>query len=153
MSDAANTTMRGLRFHRHGEWSDVLRLEEVPVPQPGANQIRVRVQACALNPMDWVLCLGIMPRPLPGGIGPDVSGTVDAVGEGVTNVRVGDRVFGVPDYMGYSTAGAADQAVLAVWALVPEGLDLLEAAARRSRRPFVVSICSAWSDCCYREHR
>ncbi|MBM7405681.1 MULTISPECIES: NADP-dependent oxidoreductase [Sphingomonas] len=129
MSDDEHATMRSLRFHRYGQWSDVLRLEEAPVPQPGANQIRVRVRACALNPMDWVLCLGVMPGPLPGGVGLDVSGTVDAVGEGVTNVRVGDRVFGVPDYMSYSTAGAADQVVLAVWELVPEGLDFVEAAA------------------------
>lgn len=129
MSNPETASMRALRFHRHGEWAAVLRLEEVPVPQPGANQIRVRVHACALNPMDWVLCLGFMPGPLPGGIGLDVSGTVDAVGEGVTNVRVGDHVFGVPDYMNYSTAGVADRAVLAVWQPIPEGLDLLSAAA------------------------
>lgn len=128
MSNPETASMRALRFHRHGEWTEVLRLEEVPIPQPGANQIRVRVHACALNPMDWILCLGFMPASLPGGIGLDVSGIVDAVGEGVTNVRVGDRVFGVPDYMNYSTAGVADQAVLAVWEPIPEGLGLLEAA-------------------------
>jgi NADPH:quinone reductase-like Zn-dependent oxidoreductase len=63
------------------------------------------------------------------GIGFDVSGTVDAVGEGVTGVHIGDLVFGVPDYMSYPTAGASDFAILAVWAPVPEGLDLVEAAA------------------------
>lgn len=46
--------MRALRFHSHGDWADVLRLEEVPVPDPGANQARVRVHACALDPMDRV---------------------------------------------------------------------------------------------------
>lgn len=70
-----------------------------------------------------------MPGALPRGIGLDVSGTVDAVGEGVTNVRVGDLVFGVPDYMGYSTAGASEYAIMAFWASVPDGLGLLEAAA------------------------
>jgi NADPH:quinone reductase-like Zn-dependent oxidoreductase len=58
-----------------------------------------------------------------------VSGTVDAVGEGVTGVHIGDLVFGVPDYMGYPTAGASDFAILAVQAPVPKGLDLVEAAA------------------------
>ena len=129
MSNPVPTTMRTLRFHSHGEWADVLHLEDAPVPSPRANQIRVRVHACALNPMDWVLCLGQMPGPLPGGVGLDVSGTVDAVGEGVADVRVGDLVFGVPDYMGYPTAGASDFAVMAFWAPVPDRLDLVEAAS------------------------
>ena len=129
MSTAEPATMRAIRFHSHGEWADVLRLEDAPVPSPRADQIRVRVHACALNPMDWVLCLGQMPGPVPGGIGLDVSGTVDAVGEGVTNVRVGDLVFGVPDYMGYPTAGASEYAIMAFWELVPEGLDAIKAAA------------------------
>ncbi len=129
MSDPEPARMRALRFHAHGEWTDVLRLEDVPVPAPRANQIRVRVAACALNPMDWVLCLGLMPGSLPGGVGLDVAGTVDAVGEGVADVGVGERVFGVPDYRGQSSAGVADRAVLAVWEPVPEGLDLLAAAA------------------------
>ena len=122
-------SMKSLRFHSYGEWVDVLRLEDAPVPNPGANQIRVRVHACGLNPMDWVLCLGFMPGILPRGIGLDVSGTVDAVGEGVTNVRVGDLAFGVPDFMHYPTAGVAEYAILGVWEPVPEGLDLLGAAA------------------------
>lgn len=122
-------SMRSLRFHSYGEWADVLRLEDAPVPNPGAGQIRVRVHACALNPMDWVLCLGFMPGILPRGIGLDVSGTVDAVGEGVMNARVGDLAFGVPDFMHYPTAGVAEYAILAIWEPVPAGLDLLEAAA------------------------
>ena len=129
MSTAEPATMRAIRFHSHGEWADVLRLEDAPVPSPRADQIRVRVHACAVNPMDWVLCLGQMPGPVPGGIGLDISGNVDAVGEGVTNVRVGDLVFGVPDYMGYPTAGASEYAVVAFWEPVPEGLDAIKAAA------------------------
>ncbi len=128
MTNPGRLSMRSLRFHSYGEWGDVLRLEDVPVPNPGANQIRMRVHACALNPMDWVLCLGFMPGALPRGIGLDVSGAVDAVGDGVTKIRVGDLVFGVPDYMHCPTAGVADYALLTVWEPVPEGLDLLEAA-------------------------
>ena len=129
MPSAGPSSMRALRFHRYGEWAEVLHLEEAPVPHPRANQVRVRVHACALNPADWFLCMGFMPGTLPRGIGLDVSGTVDLVGKDVTNVRVGDRVFGVPDFVGHPTAGAAEHAILAVWEPVPAGLDLLEAAA------------------------
>ncbi len=128
MADHA-ATMRTLRLHSYGEPADVLRVEEVAVPSPRADRIRVRVHACALNPADWAVCQGFLPVPPPRGIGFDVSGTVDAVGEGVTGVDVGDLVFGVPDYMGYPTAGASDFAILAVWVPVPTNLDLVGAAA------------------------
>jgi NADPH:quinone reductase-like Zn-dependent oxidoreductase len=128
MSDA-DTTMRTIRFHKHGEWADVLNLESAPIPTPRPGQIRIKVQACALNPMDWILCLGGMPGPVPGGIGLDVSGTVDAIGTGVRNVHVGDLVFGVADYINSPTAGASDYAVLTFWSPVPEGLGPVEAAS------------------------
>ncbi|MEO8778634.1 MAG: NADP-dependent oxidoreductase [Rhodanobacter sp.] len=121
--------MKTLRFHNYGEPADVLRLENADVPTPGAGHIRVRVHACGLNPADWALCRGMFASELPGGVGLDVSGTVDAVGEGVTDVRAGDRVLGVPAFRDYPSAGAADFAVLSVWTSVPEGLDLVEAAA------------------------
>ena len=123
------TTMKTLRLHSYGEPTDVLHLEEAAIPSPAAGQVRVRVHACALNPADWAVCRGFLPVPPPRGIGFDVSGTVDAIGEGVTNVRIGDQVFGVPDYMGQPTAGAAEYAILKVFVLVPEGLNLTEAAA------------------------
>jgi NADPH:quinone reductase-like Zn-dependent oxidoreductase len=123
------TTMKALRLETYGKPLDVLRLEDVAVPNPGAGQVRVRVHACALNPADWAVCEGFLPVPPPTGIGFDVSGTVDALGEGVTNVNLGDLVFGVPDYMGHSTCGAAEYAVLKVLLPIPEGLDITEAAA------------------------
>ncbi len=121
--------MKTLRFHEYGEPADVLRLEEVAVPSPGAGQIRVQVHACGLNPADWALCRGLFPGDLPRGVGLDVSGTVTAVGEGVTDVHVGQRVLGVPDFRGFPSAGASDEAVLAVWTPVPQGLDPVDAAA------------------------
>ncbi|MFC6647207.1 NADP-dependent oxidoreductase [Granulicella cerasi] len=121
--------MKALFLKTYGKPLDVLQLEDVAVPEPGAGQIRVRVHACALNPADWVVCEGFLPGPPPKGIGFDVSGVVDALGEGVRDVKVGDRVFGVPDYMAYTTGGAAEYAVLKVFLPVPEGLDMTEAAA------------------------
>ena len=121
--------MKTLRFHEYGEPADVLRLEEVAVPSPRAGQIRVRVHACGLNPADWYLCRGLFAGDLPRGVGLDVSGTVQAVGEGVTDVRIGQHVLGVPDFRGFPSAGASEEAVLAVWTAVPGGLDLVHAAA------------------------
>ena len=121
--------MKTLRFHDYGEPASVLRLEDAAVPEPRAGQIRVRVYACGLNPADWFLCRGLFPGALPRGVGLDVSGTVDAIGDDVSDVRPGDRVLGVPDYQGFPSAGASEQAVLSVWTPVPEGLDLVDAAA------------------------
>ena len=121
--------MKTLRFHEYGEPADVLRLEEAAVPSPRAGQIRVRVHACGLNPADWALCRGLFAGDLPRGVGLDVSGTIEAVGEGVTDVGLGQSVLGVPDFRGFASAGASDEAVLSVWTSVPVGLHLVDAAA------------------------
>lgn len=122
-------TMRAVRFHEFGEPSAVLRMERMHIPQPDAGRIRVRVFACALNPADWALCRGLFPGKMPRGIGLDVCGVVDAVGDYVTGVAVGDTVLGQADYAGCLSAGAADCAILKRWALVPASLSLESAAA------------------------
>jgi NADPH:quinone reductase-like Zn-dependent oxidoreductase len=121
--------MKALYFHTIGKPLDVLRLDDVKIPNPGPGQIRVRVHACALNPADWAVCEGFLPVPPPRGIGFDVSGMVDALGEGVTSASSGDLVFGVPDYLGQPTGGAAEYAILKVFLPIPGGLDPTEAAA------------------------
>ncbi|MBU2667068.1 NADP-dependent oxidoreductase [Actinoplanes bogorensis] len=120
--------MRALRFHTYGEPADVLQLDEMVAPEPGPGQIRISVEACGLTPADWAICGGIHHGDLPRGIGLEVAGTVDAVGPGVTDVRVGDAVFGPAPYLGPS-AGAADQAVMDIWFPRPAGLSAVEAAA------------------------
>jgi NADPH:quinone reductase-like Zn-dependent oxidoreductase len=120
--------MKALQVQRYGEPADVLDLNQVLVPAPRAGQVRIRVHACAFNPADWAVCQGFIPLPPPRGIGFDVSGTVDEIGEGVTGVSVDDRVFGVPDYIGYPTAGASEFAVLKIWFPVPNGLSIEHAA-------------------------
>jgi len=127
--DAATSTMRTVRFHEYGDPGDVLHLETVPVPDPGPGRVRVAVHACGLAPADWALCRGLFPGDLPRGIGCDVSGTVDAVGEDVTDVKTGDVVFGTADWAHCSSAGASDRAVMNRWFRVPAGLDLVQAAA------------------------
>ncbi len=129
MTDTKPSDMCSIRFHDYGEPEDVLVLERVTIPEPGQNRILVRVHACGLNPADWALCRGLFPGKMPRGIGLDVAGFVDSVGEGVTNVRIGDAVLGSADFAGYASAGASDFAVLNHWAPVPEGLDMIHAAS------------------------
>ena len=126
---------RTLRFHTYGEPADVLVLDEVEAPAPGRGQVRVRVRACGVNPADWALCRGLFAGDLPRGIGLEVAGVVDSLGEGVgagagpADAAVGDLVLGTPDWSHLPSAGAADLAVLEHWVCVPEGLDPLQAAA------------------------
>src|SRR5690349_6561886 len=83
---------RVIRFHTHGEPLDVLREERTEVPDPPGGTVRVRVLATGLNPADWELCRGFMPGTLPRGIGYDVVGVVDAIGDGAP-ARAGEVVF------------------------------------------------------------
>lgn len=124
----ATVPSRSIRFHEVGDPLVVLREEQTEIPDPPAGAVRVRVVAAGLNPADWELCRGFLPGPMPRGVGFDVAGTVDAVGEGVDGVTVGDLAVGMPDYTSAPSAGAADVAILTAWAVVPRGLDPVQAA-------------------------
>lgn len=68
-------------------------LADVPVPDPGPGEVRIKVMAASLNPVDWKLCSGVAPWwTEPHVVGLDASGVVDKLGEGVTGWAVGDRV-------------------------------------------------------------
>jgi NADPH:quinone reductase-like Zn-dependent oxidoreductase len=108
---------------------DQLELREVAEPQTGPGQVKVRVVATSINPIDWKLREG-MKRPgmaleLPAILGRDASGEVVEVGSGVTRFRPGARVTGL-------VMGAYAERVVAkdeAWAEVPEVLNLEDAAA------------------------
>ncbi len=122
--------MKALQFDRFGS-PDVIVLREVPKPEPGPGQIRTAVRACGLTPGDWAVVDGLLADqlpPLPRGLGVEVAGTVDALGEGVIGVEIGDRVFGPAAFDG-PTAGAAEYALMAVWAHIPAGVTAEQAAA------------------------
>lgn len=122
--------MKALQFDRFGS-PDVIVLRDVPRPEPGPGQIRIAVRACGLNPGDWAVVDGLLADrlpPLPRGLGLEVAGTVDALGEGVTGVEIGDGVFGPATFDG-PTAGAAEFALMAAWARIPEGVTAEQAAA------------------------
>ena len=108
---------------------DVLELREVPTPTPQRGEARVRVRATAVNRADLIQRMGAYPAPpdSPRDIpGLELAGEVDAVGEGVTSVKVGDRVFGLAGGGTY-----AEHVVVHARTLVrlPEGLSFVEGAA------------------------
>ncbi|MFE7568801.1 NADP-dependent oxidoreductase [Streptomyces sp. NPDC057539] len=122
--------MKALQFDRFGS-PDVIVLREVPKPEPGPGRIRIAVRACGLTPGDWAVVDGLLADrlpPLPRGLGVEIAGTVDALGEGVIGVEIGDRVFGPAAFDG-PTAGAAEYALMAAWAHIPEGVTAEQAAA------------------------
>jgi len=115
--------MKAARYSQFGG-PEVLEIVDLPDPHAGPGQIRVAVHAAGVNPTDWKLRKGLMGGELPQTTGREVAGVVDEVGEGVTDVAVGDRVFGFsPDGV-----GAAELALLSDYAPIPPSLGFAEAA-------------------------
>ena len=75
------------RFYETGA-PEVMRWEEVTVGHPGPNEVRIRHVAVGLNYADTYFRTGLYPVPLPNGMGVEASGVIEAVGEGVTHVRI-----------------------------------------------------------------
>lgn len=124
--------MKAVVAHETGP-PEVLRLEEVPTPQPIPTEIQVRVQAAGVNPVDFKTRSGRGMSKLlglPMIVGWDVCGVVSAIGAGVTKHAVGDEVFGMPWFP--RQAGAYAEYVTAPsrqFVAKPHGLSHLEAAA------------------------
>ena len=98
LSDQLSSKSRAVRLDSFGG-PEVLSIQEVPAPQAGPGQIRIRVTAAGLNPMDWFMTAdaGTAVRfglSLPAGFGTDYAGVVDQAGDGVIGFALGDRVFG-----------------------------------------------------------
>ena len=108
---------------------EVLELRDVPMPEPGPGEVRVRIAASGVNRADLLQRLGRYP--VPAGWPEDVpglehAGTVDAVGEGVVDVSVGDRVMGILGGGGYAEHVVTPASTVVP---VPEGMDLVQAGA------------------------
>src|SRR4030095_15882890 len=89
----AETCMRAAFFETTGT-PNVIKFGEVPTPEPLPGEVRVRVLAASINPIDTYIRSGAAPMalPTPAITGTDFAGVVDAVGPGVARFRVGDRV-------------------------------------------------------------
>jgi NADPH:quinone reductase-like Zn-dependent oxidoreductase len=90
--------VKAIRYSQYGTLKE-LRLEDVALPDPARDQVRVQVRAASYNPMDGKIRRGEMKAlsgfRFPRGLGHDFAGVVDAVGQDVERLKVGDEVFGV----------------------------------------------------------
>lgn len=134
----ADGMMKAVRFHEYGGLEKLV-VEEVARPTPKANEALIRMKAAGVNPADWKFRAGYMkewaPLQLPAVSGLDGAGVVEAVGSAVTNLRVGQAVFGIigGSYAEYAVAGASE--VIAK----PENLTFDQAAT------VPVGALTAWS--------
>jgi NADPH2:quinone reductase len=105
---------------------EVMKLVEVEVGEPGPGEARVRHAACGLNYIDVYFRTGLYPQPLPAGLGMEGSGVVEAVGSGVSHVKVGDRVA----YAGRPPGAYAEARVMpaAILVKLPDAIDFESAA-------------------------
>ena len=121
--------MNAIRIHEFGPSEDVLKYEEVPVPEPKAGEVLIKVEAASLNRADLGLRKGtyrIAADALPVVPGREFAGTIAKLGEGVSEYRVGQRVVGYPSLGGYAEYAIAKVAELRP---VPDGVTAAQAAA------------------------
>jgi NADPH:quinone reductase-like Zn-dependent oxidoreductase len=120
--------VKAIVVHQYGG-PEVLKFEEYPDPVPGRGEVLVRVAAASVNPIDYKRRAGLTkdfyPIQFPGLIGVDMAGTVVEVGPGVEGFTAGNRVFAMADNT-YTELCVVKADVLAD---IPEGLDLIQAAA------------------------
>ena len=122
--------MRAVRVPRFGG-PEVVEVQDVPVPSPGANEVLVRVEAAGVAPWDPIIREGKseVTGPAPLTLGSDLAGVVDRVGDAVKDFHVGDAVYGVtnPQFVG----AQAEYAVCHAGMITPKprGLSALEAAS------------------------
>jgi NADPH:quinone reductase len=117
--------MKAIRVHKYGG-PEVLTLEEVPIPEPKAGEARVKIEAIGVNYVDIYHRTGFYPLQTPFTLGQEAAGVVDAVGEGVTEVKKGDRVayaMILGSYAEYAIVPASKLAPL------PANIDAKSAAA------------------------
>jgi NADPH:quinone reductase-like Zn-dependent oxidoreductase len=121
-----------VRFHKTGE-ADVLQLEELPTPVPRQNEVRIRVEAIGLNRAEVMFRQGAyLEQPqLPSLIGYEASGVVEELGQGVADLRPGDKVSSIPSFSMTQYGTYGEVAVLPAYSLAkyPSRLSSVEAAA------------------------
>ena len=130
MATVKLTTMKAVRIHEFGG-PEVLIYEDVPVPDPGVDEVLVKVKAAAVNPIDWKARQGggSWGYKVPFTLGWDISGIIEKTGNEVTDFNTGDAVYG---FLDLSRGGAYAQyaSAKALWlAPKPESLDHIHAAA------------------------
>ena len=119
---------------------EVLEWAQVPLPEPGEGQIRIKVKAAGISPTDLVLRAGYLKDafPLrPGAVlGYEAAGTVDAAGPGVTGTSAGDEVTALL----FGLGGYAEYALASIWTRKPQSVSWLDAAALPSSAEAAVGV-------------
>ena len=128
--DQTHSTMMAWRVHEFGP-PDIMRFERVPRPNPGPGEVLVKVEAAGVGPWDGWIRAGksALPQPLPLTLGSDLSGEIVGMGPGVSDLRVGDQVYGVtnPQFIGaYAEYAVASAAMVS---RKPTSLTYIEAAS------------------------
>jgi NADPH2:quinone reductase len=121
--------MKAVRIHEFGSTTEVLQYEEVPIPDPGPNEILIKIEAAALNGADLALRKGtypIAPEELPVIPGREFAGTVAKVGAGIHELKLGQRVVACTGKGGYAEYALAEASETLP---VPDGVDSAAAAA------------------------
>jgi alcohol dehydrogenase len=126
-------SMQAWRAHGYGPARGHLHCDTVPLPEPGPGELRLRLVAASLNPIDYKLLHGdlrrVMGLAFPQAMGFDGAGTVDAVGEGVRDFAVGERVFVRASRETIGTFAQATVQPARFVAKMPAGLDFAGAAS------------------------
>jgi NADPH:quinone reductase-like Zn-dependent oxidoreductase len=119
--------MKAVRIHEFGG-PEVLSYENVPMPHPNQSEIRIKVIAAGVNPVDWKIRKGFIKLPLPMTMGFDVSGIVDAIGPNVGKFQPGDQIFAKASS---THGGYAEYTIIndSQAALKPNSMGFVEAAA------------------------
>jgi NADPH:quinone reductase-like Zn-dependent oxidoreductase len=128
--DQTHSSMMAWQMHEFGP-PNVMRFEQIPRPNPGAGEVLVKVEAAGVGPWDaWIRAgKSAFPQPLPLTLGSDLSGQIVAVGQGISDSRVGDQVYGVtnPRFIGsYAEYALASAAMVS---RKPTSLTYIEAAS------------------------
>ena len=118
-------TMRAVRVDICGA-PEQMSVKDVPTPQPGPGEVRIKLKACGINLIDTYHRSGLYPLTLPTGLGCEGAGLVDALGEGVDDLREGDRVGFAMGLGAYAEAIVLPRGALVK---IPAGVTDEEAAA------------------------
>src|ERR1700758_211708 len=128
--EQSHSTMMAWRVHGVGP-PDVMKFERVPRPEPGPGEVLVKVAAAGVGPWDGWIRAGksALPQPLPLTLGSDLSGEIVGVGQGVSDLRAGDQVYGVtnPRFIGaYAEFAVASATMIS---MKPRSLSFIQAAS------------------------
>ena len=121
-----------VRFHEYGE-PEVLKIEEIEVPEPGLNEVRIKTEAIGIGYPEvwWRKNTYIEPTPLPSSLGYECAGTIEAVGANVKEFKVGDRVSTYPAHSQAEYSPYGELVVMPVVSVAPypDNLTPIQAAA------------------------